>query len=417
MIEFIIPAFVTFLLILASGFFSGSETAFFSLSEPTLKAYRSSKDPRKRQISNLVMQPRDLLVTIFMFNTLVNVLIQNVVSSSSGEEASFALKVFVPLGLTLIFGEIIPKNIGMENNIKFSQFVVPIISRLHNWISPLRRWIIAITYPISRVLFFYLKKEETISKEELQHVLATSEEKGVLLAEESKLLAGYINLQTTTVKEIMWPKEDILFYQISEPLSKLVHLLVDKECSRLPVCDQDFDNLLGIITAKTFLLNKDNIQNPNDLKKFLKKPFYIPESTPAKQLFHRFEQEHEAMALVVDEYGSISGLIAQEDVVEIVIGEIEDLRKSYHPVLPKEKNETIIPAKLELSEFNALFDSNLKSENEMITIGGWLIEQIGDIPKTGTLFETEHFIFQILQADPNRIRKIYVRKLEPRIKK
>ena len=168
-------------LTLGSAYFSASETTLlFSLSSTKIKAYQASRNPRKNLIARLILKPSDLLVTIFMLNTLVNILIQNTASSIFWQNAGWSLKIGVPFALMFVFGEIIPKYIGLQNNIKLSDTVAPSINFLQNLLRPIRKLIVKITIPISRFLFFYLKKEESISKEELKHVLRTSQEHGVL---------------------------------------------------------------------------------------------------------------------------------------------------------------------------------------------------------------------------------------------
>lgn len=398
------------LLTLLSGYFSGSETALFSLPPHTLKTYATSKDPRKQLIANYVKKPRDLLVTVFMMNTLVNILLQNVASSMFGAEAGWDLKVGVPLVLTLVFGEIIPKNLGMQHNATISYYVMPSIAFIQELIKPIRRWTIAVTAPISRFLFFYLKKEENISKEELQHVLKASEKHGVLSPDEAEFVSGYLNLQNATVKELMRPKEDIIFYDIHEPISRLIHHFVDQECSRLPVCDSNLDKVLGTISAKQFFLHRHHLNSLQDLEKLLVKPLYVPETTAAHPLLKRFEETNDVLALAVDEYGQVTGLITREDLAEEVIGEIADLRDQ-HPLYTRAgEHEIIASGKLELADFNQLFGTNLTSEHRMVTIGGWLTEQLGDIPKIGATYSHGDLFFQILSAYPNRIRRVYVRR-------
>lgn len=382
----------------------------FSLSSTKIKTYQSDTDSKKRLIAKLLLHPRDLLVTIFMLNTLVNILLQNVSANIFGDKAHFIWTVGFPLVLTLIFGEILPKYLGLQNNETISYRIVSIINFFDFILKPIRRAIITVTAPISRVLFFYLKKEPEISKEELQHILKTSEAHGVFNADEGELIAGYLQLQDAQVWDLMRPREDILYYDIHEPLTKLMHLFVDQECSRIPVCDGNLDNILGIITAKKFLLHRDKIHSPNDLSPFLAKPFYVPESTSARLLLRLYNEKRQELALVVDEYGSVTGLITREDLFEVVIGEITDLRDQDALYTRAGKNEIIASGKLELSEFNEIFDSNLDSEN-MVTIGGWLIEKLDEIPKTGSKHELEGFLFQILSSTANRIRRLYIRKL------
>ena len=402
---------VVVLLVVASGYLSGSEAALFSLSSMQIKSFQKQTNSRWQLVANLLHHPRDLLVTIFMLNTLVNILLQNVISHMVGESAGWSEKVGIPLVLTLIFGEIVPKYIGLQNNTQFSYWTAPAIDWAQRALEPVRKATIAVTTPISKIMFFYLKKEPEISPEELQHVLNTSKKQGVLEAEELELIAGYLHLQEMLVKELMWPREDILLYDVNDPLSKLTYLFVDQQCSRLPVCDQTIDAVLGILTARDFFLHRDQVTQGRDLLPILTKPFYVPETTPARMLFRRFDQQQEELALVVDEYGAITGLIAYEDLVEVVVGEISDLRDQKRLYTRAGKDEIIASGKMELEEFNILFASHLESPAKMVTIGGWLIERLGEIPAPGRKVVLDGFLFHVLAATPSRVRRMYVRKL------
>ncbi|MBS4169041.1 hypothetical protein PARA125_001693 [Parachlamydia sp. AcF125] len=389
-----------------------SETALFSLSSMKIKAYAKDADPRKQLIAKLLAHPKDLLVTVFILNTIVNILLQNVSSSMSGIESGWEWKVGFPLVMTLLFGEIIPKNLGFQNNVKFASMVSPVIDILQKLLKPVRQAIIAITAPISRGLFFYLKRNQEISKKELMHVLRASEKHGVLHKDEAELVAGYLNLQDAIVKELARPREDILFYDIHEPLSKLTYLFVEQEVSRIPVCDKNIDNIQGILSAKAYFLHNQRMLSGHDLIPILEKPFYVPETTLARRLIRQMNEINQVLALVVDEYGSISGLISSEDLAETVIGQIADLRDKKSLYTRAGTNEIIASGRLELADFNEMFNTNLVSENNMVTLGGWLTEQLGDIPKAGTKYETHDFLFHVLSAYPNRVRRLYIRKLK-----
>lgn len=399
------------LLLLLSAFFSGSEAALFSLPAARLKSYRTNADARRRLVASLLSRPRDLLVTIFILNTAVNILLQNVAASLFGDFSGWILKVGVPLVLTLIFGEILPKYIGLQHNFQVSYLVTPLIAFLQKLMRPVCQAIISITTPLSRILFFYLRKAPEITHEELQHILKTSEQHGVFTKDEGEILSGYIYLQDATAKELMRPRDEILFYNIQDPLTTLLHLLIDERCSRVPVCEGILDNVVGIISVKNFFTHRLQIMEPKDLLSILAKPFYIPESTPARLLMRRFAEQQQTLALIVNEYGSITGLLTYEDLLEVVIGEIPDSRDQGHLYTKSGEYEIIASGKLELEEFNDLFGVNFISPNEMVTIGGWLMERLGEIPKSGSSYELDHFLFQVLAATDNRIRRLYIRKL------
>lgn len=393
-----------------SAWISSSETALFSLSSHTLKTYRNDQDPIKRLIADLLQKPRDLLVTVFMINTFTNIILQNVASDMFGTEAGWTLKVGVPLVLTLILGEIIPKYIGLQNNQTISYKVAPRIEQLQNLLYWFRKWIIRVTTPISRLMFFFLKKPQGITQEELEHVLKTSEEHGVLKKEEVELLIGYLQLQEGEVREIMWPKEDILYYDIKQPLSKLIHLFTSEATTRIPVCDQSLENILGVLNAMDFFRYQEEIKSPEQLIPILHKPFYVPETITAKTLLKRMDENELVLAIVVDEYGSVSGLISREDLIEIVVGQIEDAKDTQTLFIKAGKGEVIASGKWELSEFNSYFGTDFESQNNMVTIGGFLMEEIGDIPKSGSKYDIKGFTFHVLASSPTRILRLLIRK-------
>ncbi len=396
---------------LFSGLFSASETALFSLSSLKVKTYKQDKDPRKQLIAQLLSSPRQLLVTIIMLNVSVNILVQNVTSSIFGQASSWAQSVGVPLALTLILGEVIPKSLGLVNNDRISYRMAPTIQLLQKILMPIRRLLVSMTNHISRVLFFFLHKEEEISIDELQHALRTSRKFGVLNEDEAELVQGYLALQESTVKERMRPREEVLFFDLDEPLTKLMHLFVDQECSRIPVCDKGLDQIIGVVTSRLFFLHREEIRTIEDLKTILEKPFFVPETVPAKTLLRQFYDRQDSFAIVVDEYGSVAGIVALEDLVETVIGEITDRRDETNLYTRSGEDVIIASGKMELADLEKIFDVSFSSENNMVTIGGYLTEKMGDIPKSGSKYLTDDFLFHVLAAEPTRVRRVYIRRL------
>ncbi len=378
-----------------------------------VKAFKQDEDKRKQLAAKLLASPRDLLVTIIILNTIVNILIQNVASSIFGDFSTWVLNIALPLGLTLVFGEVIPKSIGMAHNAAISYRIAPFFKGAQALFLPLRKSLIAITGVISRILFFFLRSEEEISGEELQHALKTSRRYGILNEDEAELVRGFLKLKDSQVKTLMRPREEVLFFDIDEPLSKLIHLFVDQECSRIPVCKETLDNVIGIITSQTFFNERERLHQSSDLLTQLKKPIFVPEGMDAEVLLRQMYQRKESIALVVDEYGSLSGLISLEDLVETVVGEIADARDEKSRYTRAGDDVVIASGKMELSEFEKIFGIALPSESNMVTLGGWLTEQMGDIPKTGTKFTSQDFFFHVLAADAKRIRRIYIRRLKP----
>lgn len=399
------------ILLLFSGFFSASETSLFSLSSLKVKAYKTNPNPRKRLVAELLASPRDLLVTIIIVNIAVNILIQNISSSLFGETSNWALNIGIPLALTLIFGEIIPKSIGLVNNTKIAYRIAPVMYFLQKVLTPFRKVLVSVTNFVSRVMFFFLRKEEEISIDELQHALRTSRQYGVLQAEEAELIRGYLALQESLVKEQMRPREEVLYFDLEEPLSRLIHLFVDQECSRIPICKNGLDQIVGVMTSRQFFLHRESIISTQDLPPVLEKPFFVPETVPAKLLLRQFYDRQESFAIVVDEYGSVSGIIALEDLVETVIGEIADRRDEKNLYTQSGDDVIIASGKMELSDLEKIFEIPFISKNNMVTVGGYLTEKMGDIPKSGSKLVTDDCLFHVLAADPTRVRRVYIRRM------
>ena len=398
-------------LILGSAFFSSSETALFSLSSMQVEIFRKTKNPKKMLVAKLLSSPRDLLITLIMLNVILNIFVQNVMSNIFGAFSGWWLNVGVPLALVLTFGEFIPKSIGIANNVRLAPRVSRFLRGIEIVLFPVRKVLIRLTTLISRTLFFFLKDEEEISTDELQHALRTSRATGVLAEDEAELMRGYLNLQESTAKGFMRPREEVLFFEIHEPITKLVHLFVDQECTRIPVCEGEIDKVIGIISSGQFFLRREMLNESQDILPLLKKPFFVPETTSAKALLDQMYEKKESLAIVVDEYGAFSGLLSLEDLVEAVVGEIVDRRDEKSRYTRSGNDVVIASGKLELMELETLFDLSLKSENHMVTIGGWLIEQIGDIPKSGTKYTYQNLLFHVLSSDEKRVRRVYIRRL------
>lgn len=399
------------ILLLVSAFLSASETAVFSLSSMKVKDLKEKKDPRGNLVARMLSHPKQLMVTILIMNVLISVLVQNIVSGIFGTFSTYLLNVGVPLALTLIIGDVIPKTIALSKNYEISLAIAPILNGLQIALTPIRVVITKITSWVSKISFFYLKKEADISHDELKHALRASKEFGILNETEAKLVRGFLNLEDDIVKEIMRPRGEVIYYDIHEPLEILVGYLVDKECTQVPVCDGSLEKVLGIMNTGIFFMHQEHIQTPMDLLPFLKKCHFIPEAMVGKSLLRNFYEKEENFMFVIDEYGSISGIITLEDVVEVIVGQIADKRDE-KSLYSRSGNDVIIcSGKLELHVIEDLFDVHMETPNNMATIGGYLTEQMGDIPKSGAKLVTEDFLFHILAADPKRIRRVYIRYL------
>lgn len=395
-----------------SAFFSATETSLFSLPSSRMQVYKQDADPRKKLLAKLLSKPRDLLVTILMMNIFVNIMVQNMASNLFKDAPGYFFQVGLPLLLTLIFGEIIPKSLAIANNVKISYRVAPAIALLQDFLGPLRKKITLITTYAYKSIFFFLKPEKSISKEELFHVLKTSETNGILNADEARLVKGYLQLSDSYVKELMQPREDVLFYKIGDDFAALEAIFYQERYTRVPVSYKGLDEIHGILHARHFFQIKEQLIDK--LSDYLKPPFFAPENISAKALLRQMREKEEEMAIIVDEYGSVAGLVTDEDLIEVVIGNANDRQKlSYTRAGP---NIIIASGKFELNEFEEIFSTSLDNPKCMVTIGGWLSEKLGQIPKSGSKFTHDGFLFQVLASDPNRVRRVYIRRVQEKAK-
>ncbi len=178
------------------------------------------------------------------------------------------------------------------------------------------------------------------------------------------------------------------------------------------ICDGNLENLKGFLSARRYFFDRGEIKTSRDLLPLLKKPYYVPESMRAWTLLSHLRARGEELAIVVDEYGSISGLVTQEDLIEAIVGDIVDKKGEKNLYTRSGDSVIIAGGKLELSEFQEIFGVELESKENAVTLGGWLVEQMGDIPTSGQKHSTPQFLFYILHADPNRIRRVYVRRIK-----
>ena len=260
MITFLL-VFIAIVLICISAIVSLNEISFFSLPHAKVKAFRYSVDPQKRSIAKLLQRPKDLLVTIFLINTIANILLQNISSDLINSiSSSWWLKVGIPFAVILIFGELLPKYLGLLYNEPVATFCAPFYEWFQKATVGLRKGITKTVNVISRLLFF-LKVDTPLDDKELEHILKTSEKAGVLHKEERELIHEWISLKDKQVKEIMTVRSEMPIYDVEDPLSKLIHLFQEKGLTDVPVCRKSADTILGICNVLDFFRNQTEIEN------------------------------------------------------------------------------------------------------------------------------------------------------------
>jgi len=416
-VESFIAIIIFLILIGLSAFFSGSEAAFFSLSKEMIDRLKESSSRSSVRIVNLLVKPRLLLVTILVGNTIVNVAAATVAALVTADLSSYLqfseriaiiIEIVAVTLILVIFGELTPKIFAVKNSFKFAAAVsIPL------------RIITIILYPfvvildkfptvLSGLLASRVKKH-LLSKEELKTLIEVSEEKGALEEDEREMIHSIFEFSKTTAKEIMVPRIDMVCAEKSIALSDLVDIIKTEGHTRIPLYEEKVDNILGIIHAKELLPFLNNDLQKIDLVSLAKPALFVPESKPIDELLKDFQVEKQHMVVVVDEYGGTAGLITLEDVIEEIVGEIQDEYDTEKPLYKKiDDSHFLVDAKIDLDELNDEIGLNLPVDQSYESLGGFILNLIGSVPHRKQEIEYGIYKFVIEKIERNRIREVLI---------
>lgn len=406
---------VMLLLLLMSAQVSGSEVAFFSLSPTDVNDLESRKTRASGLAMKLLEVPERLLATILISNNLINVGIVIVSTYIMGAlfdfshvpRLGFLLQVVVVTFLLLVFGEILPKLYANQNALRFSVFMAPALYGLEKLFWWLRfSWLLISSSSVVNGLSI---KSKNISMNELGEALELTSKD---FADDKNILEGIVKFGNIEVREIMRSRVDVIATDIRTPFRELLDKIIDSGYSRIPVFDETFDEIKGILYIKDLLphLNKTDTFIWQSL---IRPPYFVPETKKINSLLKDFQTKKIHLAVVIDEYGGSSGIITLEDVLEEIVGEITDESDEFE-VFHKRLDESnyIFEAKILLNDFckilnieDTIFDE-VRGEAE--TLAGLILELTGDIPELNQKIRYKYFTFTIFSVDNRRIRQVHV---------
>ena len=408
---FLQAAILLFLLVF-SAIISGSEVAFFSLSQTEIKKYAKEKNKRLTNAINLLKKPDKLLANILIVNNLINVAIITLSAyftwSSFGKSAYvFFVLTFIVTAIIIFCGEIIPKVYASKNKklfVKTSSLVLIPSSILFK---PL----ILILVKISKA--FKNNKRELLesSKEELNKAMSLTIDKSTS-KEEKDILKSIINFGSIKVKEIMKSRVDIVAFEIDDSFEKISKLINKSGYSRIPVFKDTIDNIEGVLYVKDLLphLNEKEF----DWTKKIRPAFFVPENKNIDVLFKDFQEKRVHLSLVIDEYGGVSGLVTLEDIIEEIVGDIKDEFDFEDDFYYKkiDSNTFLFDGKTSLNDMckvlNIHKDFFDASKGESESLGGLILELNSKIPSVGDKIKIDNFIFTIMSVDKKRIKRVRV---------
>jgi putative hemolysin len=376
---------------------------------------RREGNPRLTLINRMLSEPRRLIVTILIGNEFVNVaasvlsaaMIINVMGADSK-----LINILVMVPILLVFGEITPKTLAIKNNIAFATFESKPIDVFARLIAPIR-WAVRIVseFFITLIIGKELSDGNIITEDMVRTLAQNAVGEGALDSSEAKFINQIFEFGNYEVEELLTPRADITFIAIDDPLPEILSVLRETRQSRLPVYREHRDTIVGILHARDLLgvdlaeLEKD----PGLFEKLLRKPYFVPESKLAMELFDNFRERRLSFALTVDEYGGVTGLVTMEDLLECIFGDIPSPSDSteHFEVKKIQDHHYLIDGGMQLSDFDEHFETELEAENAE-TIGGLVLNEFGELPGEGNTVTIDGFKFTVSEIAQNRIAKLRI---------
>jgi len=416
-----INAIVLIVLLICSALISGTEVAFFSLSQSDLNEL-SNEGKEDNIIVTLLERPRKLLATILITNNFINILIVLLFASLAetlfGDfdyemnlyffslPIRFLLEVILVTFLILLFGEVLPKVYASRNALSFSKLMAKFINFVNLILTPFSLPLITLTKFIEKKLG---NKNSNFSVETLSQALELTSE-GATTKDEQKILEGIVNFGNTETVQIMKPRIDIFALSDDEEYEVVLDKILKNGYSRNPVYNDSIDNIVGVLYAKDLLahLNKKNFKWQN----LLREAYFVPENKKLDDLLDDFRSRKNHLAIVVDEYGGTSGLVTLEDVIEEIVGDINDEFDDDDLQYSKiDENNYIFEGKTTIKDFCKVLDDEDEAifeeeKGESETLAGFLLEISGRFPKKGEKIIFKNYTFTIEALDKKRIKQI-----------
>lgn len=411
----VLEVITLFGLLALSALVSGSETAFFSFAPADLKILETEEKPVYTKILQLLKDPNRLLATILVANNFINVgivlltafLVDQLLSFSSPTWAFFFNTVFITF-LILLSGEVIPKVYASKKPIVFGSATARLIGFLEKLFLPLSSLLVSGTRIIDKRL---KKKKSNVSMDGLSDALEITDTGG-LKEENKKMLKGIVKFGNTDVAQIMTPRVDVMAIEIETSFDVLMDQLKDGMYSRVPIFKESFDSIEGILFLKDILPFVNETKH-FDWHSLMREPFFVPESKKIDDLLQEFQERKSHLAIVVDEYGGNSGIITLEDIIEEIVGDISDEFDDDEIQYSKlDDHNYIFEGKTNLNDMYRVLGIDGKEfeseKGESNSLAGFILEQVGKIPRKNEKINFKSYVFTIDAAEPRRIKRIKI---------
>lgn len=402
---------VLIVLLMMSAFFSASETALMTLSKIRVRHLVEEKVKGADRIQKLLDNPSKLLGAILVGNNVVNIgasaLMTSIFIVNFGE-AGVGIATAVMTVVVLIFGEITPKTLAAQNSEKLAFRVSRPISIIVYILTPIIAILSVVTNAVIKLLGGKSSdKQISITEDELKTIVNVSHEEGVLEKEEQQMIHNVFEFGDTKAKDVMTPRTDMVSIDISAKYQEVLDVFYSEQFSRVPVHEESFDNIVGLITLKDFVFQgKDS---PDfKLSELMRKPFFTYEYKMTADLLADMRLARTQMAIVLDEYGGTAGIVTIEDLIEEIVGDIEDeFDEAEKEIEVIKEDEYVVDGAARIEDINELLGIHLESDH-VDTIGGYVTTLFGTLPSANDVIEDGAIKFVIEHVEKNRIERIRI---------
>lgn len=393
-------------LLLLSALFSGSEIALFSLGEGRVRALADEGRRGARSLSRLRANPERLLVTILVGNTVFNVAAAALVTAAALERygsTGIAYAAGAVTLLVLVFGEITPRGLATANAEAFALFIAPAILFFSRVLFP-------VVLPLEVLARWFVRRSRlagrlTVTEGEIREMTAIGHREGAIDEHERRIIERAFRLDETRAWDIMTPRVDIFSWAADRTLASIAAELPDLRFSRVPIYRESVDDVVGILYTRDAYHALMNGQQDVPLSKIAREPFFVPGSIPLTRLLSDFQTRRIHMGVVIDEYGGTDGLVTLEDILEELVGEIVDETDlERQPVVRVSRHELLVEGGADLREVNHFFNTAFP-QLEHRSLNGYLLDELGHVPRPEEEFEREGVRIRILEASETQVLK------------
>ena len=416
-----IQIIILIVLLFLSGFFSSSETALVAVNRIKIRTLAEEGSTRAKTLLKIFENEAKMLSAILIGNNLVNTYAASIAATIAYSFGGAAVSVatFIITFLILVFGEITPKTLAAKNSEKLALFFAPIISMLMKVLTP-AIWFVNI---FSNLIIHLLGASSngsgtSMTESELRTIVDVSHEEGVIEKDEKEMINKVFDLGDAIARDVMVPRVYVVSADVNSSYEDLIRLFRQEKFTRIPIYEGNVDNIIGLVNMKDLLLYENLEKDKFEIHKILRKPYFTVENKKVSELLIEMKQSTFNLAIVLDEYGELAGIVSLEDIVEEIVGEVQDEYDAHEMENIKKIDELTYDVKgfISLHDLNDELELKLDSE-DFDSIGGLVIDKLGRLPNLNDEVVLENgIVLQVQQIHRNRIEQIRMRLPQPKQK-